>query len=616
MAQDKGNHDFEFAQRGLVAPVKDPLILSDSDKEVVWNAGAYDFLQADCPDTANAALWRQGQLCSVTAGLYQVTEGVFQLRGLDLANMSIVRIPNTNGVVIVDCLTSVETARRGLELYQEFHAKQLGKEAEIKALLYTHCHLDHFGGAQAVVDKAGPDLVVVGPDGFLEHAVSENIGCGLGQALSSGVSSLVAPGVTVRRDGPLEPAVPGLEIVCQLTPGTEAPAEVNYFFPAHAALCMAENATHTQHNIQTLRGAPVRDARLWSRYLDESLALFGGRTDVVFATHHWPTWRQGDEDLVRRFLAGQRDYYAYLHNETLRQLNDGKTAAQIAEGLALPPGLRARTDLGGFYGSLSHNVKGVYDKYMGWFDGNPAALWAPGPVELATEYVRCAGGRDEALRKAREYRAAGNLRFAAVLLDHLVFADAADADAKDELAAVYTSLGQGAENGTWRNIYLTGAQELRAGPQTTVQSMSPSFLAALSLDQLFDLVAIRVDGPRAGRHKGLTLDFMVDGLDDKRAPGGKAGWHLRLSNGAVTGHAVRYLPPKQTRDDDDGAADLTAWLSHEALCGIVAKGALGQTSSFDGVTTVGDTGAWDTIVSFVTIPNPAFNIVTPWAPKS
>ncbi|UNI18511.1 hypothetical protein JDV02_004776 [Purpureocillium takamizusanense] len=664
---DETNHDFEFAQRGLVATFKDPLVFSDPNRggggkddkgtHVVWNTEAYDFMQDDCPpDLANPSLWRQGQLCSVTAGLYHVVDGIWQIRGLDLANMTFVRVPSTNSVVIIDCLTSVETARRGIELFQEHWRETVGQggSADIAALIYTHCHVDHFGGAQAVVDEAavhgtGSPLKILGPDGFLEHAVSENIyagaamnrrsvymygerldksptgqiGCGLGQALSSGTGAIIAPTHVIKVDGPLLPdlAIKGLDVVCQLTPGTEAPAEVNFWFPQYNALCMAENATHTQHNIQTLRGAPVRDARLWSRYLDESIALFGEKADVAFASHHWPTWKyagDGDspqENLILTFLSEQRDFYAYLHNETLRRLNNGQTPVEIAEAIVMPPELSLRTHLRGYYGSVSHNVKAVYDRYMGWFDGNPANLWRHPPVAEGVRYVAAIGGRDAVLARAEEYRKSGDLRFAATLLSHLVFSgvsgDQADLVARERLADVYTQLGRGAENGTWRNIYLTGAHELLHVPEGGVASLAPSSLMALNFDELFDTVAIRIDGPAAFEHKGLTIDFMVG--DMQVGPGDKikgAAWHLRLSHGALTGRAMEYVQPRATASD----VDLTVWLSHAGLVQLVGSAAAGspkRISDIEGATTAGDPGAWDAVTSLIVLPNPAFNIVTP-----
>ncbi|EFY89487.1 beta-lactamase domain-containing protein [Metarhizium acridum CQMa 102] len=632
------NRDFEFAQRGLVATFEDPLVYSEQKHEVIWDNNAYGFLQDDAPSTANKSLWRQGQLCTVTAGLYQVTMGIYQVRGADIANMTIVQIPDTNDIIIIDCLTCVETARKAFELYQRFHKDQIGQEPVIKALIYTHCHGDHFGGSQAIKDIAGDDLRIIGPDGFLEHAVSENvyagaamsrrsiymygealdksptgqIGSGLGQAVPPGTSSLVAPNQTIKKDGILVPGIEGLEIYCQLTPGTEAPAEVNFYFPAYTALCMAENATHTLHNIQTLRGAPVRDARLWSRYIDQAIALFGDQASVVFASHHWPTWNENGENYVLPFLEEQRDYYAYLHNETLRQLNNGQTPVEIAEGIEMPPNLSVKTHLRGYYGSISHNVKGVYDKYMGWFDGNPSKLWPHTPADEATRYVASMGGSDQVLATAKDYIAKGDLRFAATLLNHVVFADDQNTDAKNELASVYTTLGYGCENGTWRNIYLTGASELQNGPTAAINALTPASLMALDLEELFDAVAITVNGPQAFRETGVTIEFMVEDMKaTPKQPAEGAGWHVRLSNGAVTSRAVEYVPPPDPRNEN---ATLTVWLLHKALVELVASAVAGSPKSIDSlddVTTYGDTKAWDTITSLVTEPNLAFNIVTP-----
>lgn len=646
---EDSNHDFEFANRGLVRTDRDSYILSDTTNQIVWDTEAYAFLQEEAPETANASLWRQGQLCSVTAGLYHVTEGVYQIRGLDLANMSIVKIPNSNGIIIIDCLTSVETARRAIQLYQAEHRDRHGQDAEIKALFYTHCHADHFGGAQAIIDiatKAGTALQIIGPDGFLEHAVSENvyagpamarrsiymygealekspvgqIGCGLGQALSTGTSSLVAPLQNITKSGVLAPGIEGLQIICQLTPGTEAPAEVNFYFPDYRALCMAENATHTLHNIQTLRGAPVRDARLWSRYMDESITLFGDKSDVVFSSHHWPTWNQ-DGKLVVNFLSEQRDYYAYLHNETLRQLNDGKTPIEIAEEIQMPPTLSARTNLRGYYGSISHNVKGVYDHYMGWFNGNPAYLWPLTPVDEATELVKCMGGSKAVLEMAQVYHTNKNLRFAATLLDKLVFATQSSPDeknsevakeAKEELAAVYTELGYSTENGTWRNFFLTGAFELQNGPQAAINAMTPQSMMALGFDQLFDIIAIRINGPEAFKQptkyleKEITIDFMVEDMEQLEKPG--AGWHLRLSNAALTGHAVPYTASPNPRNAE---ITLTVWLKHQELVALIGAAAASKTPNLDKLIISGNVDAWTDITSLVTVPNPAFNIVTP-----
>ncbi|KAJ5958013.1 beta-lactamase domain-containing protein [Penicillium vulpinum] len=507
-------------------------------------------------------------------GLYFVTNGIYQIRGFDLANMTIVQIPKSNGVIIIDCLTSIETARKAFELYQEEHRDRNGQDPEIKSLLYTHCHVDHFGGAQEISDIA-------------------------------------------TKAGGIE----GLQIIYQLTLGTEAPAEVNFLFPDYNALCMAENATHTLRNIQTLRGAPVRDARLWSRYLDESIALFGEKSDVVFSTHHWPTWNQDDEKLLVKFLSEQRDYYAYLHNETLRQLNDGKTPVEIAEEIQMLPNLKERTNLRDYYGSISHNVKAVHDRYIGLFDGNPASLWPLKPVDESTEFVKCMGGNEAVLEKAQEYRANKNLHFAATVLNKLVFATQSNPDekdgevarmAKEELAAVYTELGYSSENGTWRKIYLTAAFELENGAQAVTNVMAPQSLIALSLDELFDTIAVRIDGYEAFKQpekylgNEITINFMVTDLEQPKGVG--AGWHLRLSNAALTGRVAPYVasPPVENI-----AATLTVWLNHKELVELVGATVIGKSPSLDQLTTSGDLDAWDSITSLIAVPNPALNIVTP-----
>lgn len=382
--------DLEDARRGFMGTAQDPLI-RDATGSAVWDLEAYGFLDQECPDTANPSLWRQSRLCS-EHGLFEVTEGIYQVRGFDLSNMTIVE--GDRGILVIDPLLTAPTAAAGLALYRSHRG-----ERPVTGVLYTHSHADHFGGVRGVLtdeDVAG-GVPVLAPHGFLEHAVSENvyagtamnrraaymygaalpkgaqgqIGAGLGQTLSTGGVGLIPPTVDITRTGQ-EETVDGIRMVFQLTPGTEAPAELNIHFPGFSALCMAENATHNLHNLLTLRGAEVRDPHVWSRYLTESVNLFGGSSDMAFASHHWPVW--GRERVIA-FLTEQRDLYAYLHDQVLRLLNQGLTAPEIAEEIVMPPALERAWHTHGYYGSVSHNSKAIYQRYLGWFDGNPAHLW-------------------------------------------------------------------------------------------------------------------------------------------------------------------------------------------------------------------------------------------------
>ncbi|KAE8151312.1 beta-lactamase domain-containing protein [Aspergillus avenaceus] len=632
-------HDWANAQRGMIAPLEHGGVVKSGNKQgppIVWDYSAYGFLdQEDAPPgIANQSLWRQSRLCYV-GGIFHVIGGpggvIYQVRGLDLSNMTIVEIKDTDEVIVIDPLTSVETAAAAFQLYID--AVKDGAAVKVRAMIYTHSHADHFGGAEAILKyKVEKDFRIYAPSGFLEHAVSENvyagnamarrsvymygeslpispegqIGAGLGLALSQGTSSIVEPTHSVTKDGPLDPPIEGMDIICQLTPGTEAPSEMNFFFPSLNAMCMAENATHTLHNLQTLRGAPVRDARLWSRYLDESIALFGTLADVVFSSHHWPTWEEVDERGNRKktiieYLSRQRDLYAYLHNETLRHLNNGLTPVEIAEVVEVPPSLRDVSDLKGYYGSVSHNVKAIYDKYMGWFDGNPANLWRLPPKEEATRYVECMGGVDKVVEMAQGSIDKGDVRFAATLLNKAVFADPNHKNAKMLLADTYTRMGYGAENGTWRNIYLCGAKELRGEVEGPRNAMAPEALFAFSLNQLMDLMAIRLDGPKAWRTEPFSINFMVTYPGTNK---NHEGWHLRLSNAALTGRAIPYAGPNESSSIP---ASLTVYATHAELIGLVS----GKRKGLENLYTRGDTAVWDRLRGLLTTQDKAFNIVTP-----
>lgn len=595
--------DFDNADRGFIDALDPPQIRA-ADGRVIWDIGAYRFLSEPCPPTAHPSLWRQGQLCS-KQGLFEVTEGIYQVRNFDLSNMTIVE--GREGVIVIDPLISAETAAAALALYRRHRG-----DRPVTAMIYTHSHADHFGGAKGVVPDGHPAVPILAPSGFLEHAVSENvyagnamtrraifmygtgldkapdgqIGCGLGMTTSTGKVTLIPPTVDITETGQVE-EIDGVRIVFQLTPGTEAPAEMNFLFPQQRALCMAENATHNMHNVLTLRGALVRDSRVWAHYLDEAIGLFADKADVAFASHHWPTW--GSENWTE-WLALQRDMYSYLHDQTLRLANRGLTGSEIAQELTLPPALDRVWANRGYYGSLSHNAKAIYQRYMGWFDGNPAHLWEHPPAELAARYVADYGGVDAVIAKGREYAERGDLRFAATLLNHAVFAAPGNDAARHALAEVYDQLGYGSENGTWRNFFLVGARELRHGPTPSdLNAADPEMMGALTVDMIIDSLAVRIDGPRAAEFD-CTIDWKL--TDEDRVI------RLTLSRGALTHRTATPHAPLR------GPADLTMTMTKPQLLNLLSG--RGEGVAFDG-----ELAALTRLVGFLDTPDPRFAIVTP-----
>lgn len=600
---------FADARRGYLGTIPDGLVHAE-DGRVVWNAETWTpTLSGPRPDTVNPSLWRQAQLVAMH-GLFEVAEGIHQVRGLDLSTMTLVE--GDRGIVVVDPLISTETAAAGLALYREHRG-----DRPVTAVIYTHSHVDHFGGVRGVVsgdDVAAGRVPVLAPRGFLEHAVAENVyagaamsrraaymygaalpvgpagqvGAGLGMTTSTGTVTLIPPTHDIDHTGQ-EEVLDGVRIVFQVTPGTEAPAEMNFHFPDRRALCMAENATHTLHNLLTLRGALVRDPRAWAHYLTEAIELFADDTDVEFASHHWPTW--GGERIVR-LLSEQRDLYAYQHDQTLRLLNKGFVGAEIAEVLEVPPALEAAWNTHGYYGSISHNVKAVYQRYMGWFDGNPAHLWQHPPEAAGRRYVEALGGPEAVLAAGRRAHDAGDHRWAAELVSHLVFADPANTDARELEAAALEQLGFGAENGTWRNFYLTGAAELRGSTAgTPASTASPDMIAQLTLGQLFDSIAIQVDGPKAW-HLSVAADWTIDGT---------AYW-TRLANGVLT----------HGEGTGRGRADARVTVGRAGLLALLAGATTPEDLTASGELSIdGDGEVLTTVLSVLDPPDPGFAIVTP-----
>ncbi|MBE9924805.1 MBL fold metallo-hydrolase [Cellulosimicrobium cellulans] len=601
--------DLDDATRGLVAR-REPDVVTADDGRVVWDGDTYAFLRGDAPDTVNPSLWRQSRLVA-EQGLFEVTDGIYQVRGLDLSNVTF--IEGTSGVVVVDPLISVETAAAALALYRELRG-----DRPVTGVVYTHSHVDHFGGVKGVTSQEEVDagrVPVLAPEGFTEHAIAENVyagtamarragymygaalargprgqvGAGLGQTTSTGTVTLIPPTLFVTTTGQTE-TVDGVRMVFQMAPDTEAPSEMLIWFPDHRALCAAEDATHTLHNLLTLRGAVVRDPHVWSHYLTESIDLFGAEAEVVFASHHWPTW---GNDRIVRYLSLQRDLYAYLHDQTLRLLNQGLTGPEIAEQLTLPPALENAWHARGYYGSVSHNVKAIYQRYMGWFDGNPAHLWEHPPVERATRYVALGGGADAVVATARAAFDAGDLRWVAELLNHVVFAEPDHAAARSLLADTYEQLGYGAENGTWRNFYLSGATELRDGPfGTPTATSAPDVLAALTPTLLFDALAVQVDGPRAWDER-VTIDVVLTDTDER--------YRLWLRHGVLTYSAA----PQR------GDADATLTATRKVLPVLATGYVSPEELAAAGIEVAGDAGALARLTAVLDPGDPDFAIVTP-----
>ena len=553
--------DFEDARRGRIEGLE-PALVEATDGRIAWDLGAYSFLDSACPETANPSAWRQAQLNAI-GGLFEVGEGIYQVRGQDISNMTIVE--GGTGVLVIDPLISAECAAAALRLYREHRGAR-----PVTGLLYTHTHVDHFGGARGVVDPedlAAGRIPVLAPQHFLEHAVSENvfaglamarraeymfgaplepgpagqIGAGIGMRNSTGSVTLIPPNLEITHTGQVE-IVDGIELRFQLTPGTEAPAEMNFLLPDRGALCIAENATHNLHNLLTLRGAPVRDPLAWSHFLDESIELFCGESEVMFAGHHWPRW---ERERIVDMLGKQRDLYRYLHDQTLRLLNQGHVAEEVGELLELPPQLASEWHCRGHYGSVNHNAKAIYQRYLGAFDGNPAHLWRHPPEPAARRYVEYMGGAEAVLERAEGAFEEGDFRWVAEVVSHVVFSDPDNREARELEARALEQLAYGAENATWRNFFLMGAKELREGVVSAVSPIAAGadLIAHLETPKLLDAIALRLDGPRAAEHE-LRMVWSFPDVGER--------FLLRVGNGVLT--------HKPLREGGEDPADIAATL--------------------------------------------------------
>ncbi|MDT4802322.1 putative alkyl/aryl-sulfatase YjcS [compost metagenome] len=538
--------DFENARRGFIAK-PDTLTIKDANGKVVWDLESYKqyiALDKPAPDSVNPSLWRHAQL-SMEYGLFKVTDGIYQVRGYDVSNITF--IEGKTGWIVFDPLLSQETAKAAYELVSQ----HLGKKPVV-AVVYSHSHIDHFGGVRGIVDEAdvkAGKVRIVAPKDFSELAVSENViagnamarravymfgallprnpqggvNAGMGVTVSTGSTTLIQPTDEIEKTGQ-ELTLDGVKMVFQMTPGTEAPVEMHTYFPDAKAMWMAENATNNMHNLYTLRGAQVRDALQWSKYLGETIDLFGDKTEVKFQSHHWPLWGQAQID---DYLKKQRAIYKYIHDQSVRMLNQGMNGEEIAEAIELPPELESFWPGRGVYGTLKHNAKAVYQRYMGWYDANPANLDKLPPQAAAKKYVEYMGGSAAVLAKAKGDFAKGEYRWVAEAAKQVVFAEPDNVEAKNLLADSFEQMGYQAESGPWRSVYLQGAYELRNGVPSAGGSVtaSPDVIRAMTPELLFDYLAVRLNGERAAGKK-LVLNYHFTDLDKHYA--------LTVENGVLT----------------------------------------------------------------------------------
>ena len=604
--------DFEFATRGFIGTGDG--IVRDADGNPVWDLQQFSFQSADAPapDTVNPSLWRQARLNSIN-GLFEVANGIYQVRGYDLSNLSI--IEGETGYIVVDPLITAEVAAAAMELvYQHLPRKP------VVAVIYSHSHADHFGGVRGIVsDEAVTNgkTQIIASEGFMDFAVSENVlagnvmtrrasymfgsllpknprggvGVGLGKGISTGRVTLIEPTDIVTQT-PEERVIDGVRFVFMNTPFAEAPAELMFYLPDHRAFYAAEEANATLHNLYTLRGAEVRDALLWSQYLDEALTLIDTDTEVLFGGHHWPRWGY---DTIADYLAKHRDTYRYIHDQTLRLANHGFGMTEIAEQLTLPDELARQWFNRGYYGTVNHNVKAVYNKYLGWFDGNPAGLHPLPPVEVAERYVEFMGGSDALLEKARQSFADEDYRWVAEVVNHLVFAEPDNRAAKQLQADTLEQLGYQAESGQWRNFYLTAARELRhdVTRAATARTLSPDLIAALSTDSIFDYLAVRLNGPAAA---GKTLDLQFNFTDDA------SHFAVNVENGVLHHRRGRQNPE----------ANVTLNLGRRGFAGLMLAGTPPAALQSAGLLDIeGDAEVLTELLSLLDSFEFWFNIVTP-----
>lgn len=604
--------DFADAERGFIAK-PETLTIKDGKGNVVWDLEQYKTyigLDKAAPDTVNPSLWRNAQL-NMQYGLFKVTDDIYQIRGFDLSNITFIK--GDKGWIVFDPLISPDTAKAALAFINEKEGKR-----PVLAVVYSHSHVDHYGGAAGLfsTQEEREQAQIIAPEGFTEHAVSENViagnamgrravymygallprnaqggvNGGLGQTVSAGEPSLLVPTRLITKTGE-ELDIDGVKMVFQMTPGTEAPAEMNTWFPQHKALWMAENTTNTMHNILTLRGAQVRDALKWSTYLNETIETWGDQVEVKFQSHHWPRW---DNANIVDYFKKQRDLYKYIHDQSVRLMNMGYTGEEIAEQITLPPELENFWPNRGYYGTLRHNSRAIYQRYMGWYSGNPSDLDNLPPEMVGPKYIEFMGGEAEVLKKAKVSFDKGEYRWVAEVLKHLVFANPDSKEGKLLLADTLEQLGYQAESGPWRSVYLQGAYELRNGVPSAggTNTASPDTIRAMPPSMLFDYLAVRLN-PEKAASKKMTINIDFTDINEKHS--------LNIEN-AVLNHSTRYA------DKPDTTVTLTKKVLDDIQLG---QTTLEQEIASGQVKITGDAKPFSEFVGMLDKFNFWFNIVTP-----
>ena len=609
-AYDLANRqDFDDASRGLIAQLPEGMI-KNAKGETVWNGQQFAFIKGAAPDTVNPSLWRQEQLNNF-AGLFKVSEGIYQIRGYDLANMTLVS--GKTGWIVIDPLLSAETAKATLD----FAMEKLGRRPVV-AVIYTHSHVDHFGGVRGVVSEAdvlAGKVAILAPDGFMDSAIAENVlagnamtrrahyqfgapleasergavGSGLGKALSTGTMGLLPPTDTIKKTGE-ERVIDGVRIQFQMANGSEAPSEFTFYFPDLKVLCLSEVVTANQHNIYTLRGAKMRDALGWSKYINEMMDTFP-QAEVAFRSHHWPLWGQ---ERIRKQLVAQRDSYRFIHDEAVHLANQGAKMGDVGNATYFPKGLANEFSTHGYYGTLSHNLRAVYNFYLGFYDGNPATLNPLPPVETSKRYVAAFGGVSVVMAKARAAFEAGDYRWAAELGNHAVMAEPENAAAHALQADILEQLGYQAESGVWRNEYLVAAQELRQGVKPLrLSAQGPDMVRGMTLEMIFDFIAVRLNHQKVD---GLNLGVQVNFTDSKDS------YALELSNSVLNNTKGRTLKSPQATLSLTRPAFFKMLLAGVPLPKLIEAGEAKME---------GDPKALGAIFANLDTFNPLFNIVTP-----